>query len=55
MNENVNTFTLGEVLDLLKALIPNENFVGPPGTGNLRDLGQLSKFGLKFVKHSGPN
>ena len=24
------------------------------GTGNLRDLGQLSKFGLKFVKHSGP-
>ena len=56
MNENVNTFTLGEVLDHVESIVDsNENFVGSyPGTGNLRDLGQLAKFGLKFVKHSGP-
>ena len=55
-NENVGTFTLGEVLDHVESIVDsNDNFVGTfPGTGNLRDLGQLAKFGLKFVKHSGP-
>ena len=56
MNENVIDFTLGEVLDHVDSIIDNtENFDGIfPGVSNLRDLGNVSKFGLKFVKHSGP-
>ena len=56
MNENVVDFTLGEVLDHVSSIIDNTpNFNGTfPGVGNLRDLGNLSQNGLKFVKHSGP-
>ena len=55
-NENVTTFTLGEVLDHVDSIVDNVNgFEGIfPGTSNLRDLGNASKFGLKFVQHSGP-
>ena len=32
-----------------------DDFVGEfPGTGNLRDLGNLSAYGTSFVQHSGP-
>ncbi len=55
-NENVTTFTLGEVLDHVSSIVDNNDEVTGtfPGVGNLRDVGQLSKYGLKFVKHSGP-
>ena len=55
-NENVTTFTLGEVLDHVDSIVDNINgFEGVyPGVSNLRDLGASSKYGLKFVQHSGP-
>lgn len=56
MNENVTDFTFGEVLDHVDSIIDNnDSFEGIfPGTSNLRDLGPVSKYGLKFIKHSGP-
>ena len=56
MNENVTTFTLGEVIDHVDSIVDNVNdFEGIfPGVGNLRDLGPVSEFGLRFVQHSGP-
>ena len=56
MNENVIDFTFGEVLDHVDSIVDNnDEFNGIfPGSSNLRDLGNLSKHGLKFVKHSGP-
>ena len=55
-NENVTTFTLGEVLDHVDSIVDNVNgFVGTfPGVSNLRDIGNASQYGLKFVQHSGP-
>lgn len=55
-NENVTSFTLGEVLDHVDSIVDNINgFTGTyPGVSNLRDLGNASKYGLKFVQHSGP-
>ena len=56
MNENVTTFTLGEVLDHVDSIVDNiKGFEGTyPGVSNLRDLGNASQYGLKFVQHSGP-
>ena len=56
LNENVETFTLGEVLDHANSIVDNvSNFEGSfPGVSNLRDLGNVSPMGLKFVQHSGP-
>ena len=56
MNENVVDFTFGEVLDHVNSIVDNnDDFTGVfPGVGNLRDLGQVSQFGLRFVQHSGP-
>ena len=56
MNENITSFTLGEVSDHVDSIVDNEpSFAGVfPGVSNLRDLGDVSKFGLKFVQHSGP-
>ena len=55
-NENVTTFTLGEVLDHVDSIVDNvAGFKGTfPGVSNLRDLGNSAKYGLKFVQHSGP-
>ena len=55
-NENVTSFTLGEVLDHVDSIVDNvSGFEGLfPGVSNLRDLGNASKYGLKFVQHSGP-
>ena len=55
MNENVITFTLGEVIDHVDSIVSNvSDFTGVyPGAGNLRDLGPTSDYGLKFVQHSG--
>ena len=56
MNENVTSFTQGEVLDHVSSIVDNINtFEGKfPGSGNLRDIGNVSQFGLRFVQHSGP-
>ena len=55
LNENIETFTLGEVIDHVESMIPEiSSFDGVyPGNSNLRDLGDLDVFGRKFVKHSG--
>jgi len=56
LNNNVNTFTLGEVIDHVDSIVDNlPTFNGTyPGNNNLRDQGFLSTFGTKFVQHSGP-
>ena len=56
LNNNVNTFTLGEALDHVDSIIDNNAFFSGayPGSGNLRDLGDLATYGTKFVQHSGP-
>ena len=56
LNQNIDTFTLGEAIDHVDSIIDNTSaFVGNyPGSGNLRDLANLSPYGTKFVQHSGP-
>ena len=48
--------TLGEVINHLKTIgNSRQDFVGTvPGTGNLRDLSNLSAYGTKIIQHSGP-
>ena len=56
LNQDIAEFTLGEVIDHVDSMvgeIPNFNGVFP-GPGNLRDLGDLDKFGKRFVKHKSP-
>ena len=56
LNQNITEFTLGEVNDHVEGLITEiSNFQGvQPGISNLRDLGDVSSYGRKFVQHSGP-
>ena len=56
LNNSMADFTLGEVIDHVNSIVENTDaFVGAfPGTNNLRDLGNVSKYGTKFVQHSGP-
>jgi len=57
MNDVIGTFTLGEVADHVNSIIDNlpSGFVGIfPGDSNLRDLGNITQYGTKFVQHSGP-
>jgi hypothetical protein len=55
LNDNVNNFTLGEVIDHVDSIVDNlETFNGAfPGTSNLRDLGNTVPYGTRFVQHSG--
>jgi hypothetical protein len=55
LNYNLQSFTLGEVIDHVDSIIDNiQNFDGVyPGPCNLRDIGSLSNYGTKFVQHSG--
>ena len=55
-NENITEFTLGEVNDHVATIIEQtDNFAGIyPGTSNLRDLGNVTGFGRRFVQHSSP-
>jgi hypothetical protein len=55
LNGNINNFTLGEVIDHVDSIVDNlHTFEGTyPGTGNLRDLSNISSYGIKFVQHSG--
>ena len=56
LNENVTEFTLGEVNDHVSTIVEEvNNFVGIfPGPSNLRDMGNITLYGKKFLKHSGP-
>jgi hypothetical protein len=56
LNEEISTFTLGEVIDHVESIVENINgFSGNfPGAGNLRDLGNVTPYGVRFVQHSGP-
>lgn len=56
LNENIETFTLGQVVDHVDSIVDNiSTFNGQyPGNGNLRDLGNISPYGTRFVQHSGP-
>ena len=56
LNEDITNFTLGEVIDHVDGMVEDiVGFTGTfPGPSNLRDLGNLNRYGKKFVKHSGP-
>ena len=56
LNNNLTTFTLGQVIDHVSSIISNlDKFSGIyPGNNNIRDLGYVSTFGTKFVQHSAP-
>jgi len=56
LNESMTEFTLGEVIDHVSSIVDNlSNFVGSfPGVNNLRDLGDITSYGVKFIQHSGP-
>ena len=56
LNNNLTSFTLGEVIDHVGTIVDNINsFEGSfPGVGNLRDIADVSKFGTRFLQHSGP-
>jgi len=56
LNEDINEFTLGEVIDHVNSMIEEApGFKGVyPGLGNLRDLGDTDKYGKRFVKHASP-
>ena len=56
LNENVSTFTLGEVNDHVRSIFENITDIQGmfPGTSNLRDMGDVTAYGRKFVQHSGP-
>jgi hypothetical protein len=55
LNNNLTTFTLGQVVDHVSSIVDNlDQFVGTyPGNSNLKDLGHVSSYGTKFVQHSG--
>ena len=59
LNENLTTFTLGEVTKHVNTILENLGSSGrgqAPGNTNLRDIlpKTQSSFGTQFVKHSGP-
>jgi len=56
LNNNLESFTLGQVIDHVFTIVDNiSTFEGQfPGNGNLRDISDLSKFGTRFVQHSSP-
>ena len=56
LNNNVVGFTLGEVSDHVQSIAERrDDFSGKfPGVNNLRDLGNLTPYGTRFVQHSGP-
>jgi hypothetical protein len=62
LNGVLTEFTLGEVIDHVDSIVDNIylgqhniQFDGVfPGISNLRDLGNVSAYGTKFVQHSGP-
>ena len=60
LNESIKNCTFGEILDHVKSITDNFAIDYPKLTkstnlyNNLRDLGNISSYGTKFVQHSGP-
>ena len=56
LNRDVDELTLGEVNDHVGTIIEElDQFQGEyPGSSNLRDLGDITGFGKRIVKHSAP-
>lgn len=56
LNASITEFTLGEVIDHVDSIIDNlNNFEGlQPGSNNLRDLGNITPYGVRFVQHTSP-
>ena len=56
LNNSMSDFTLGEVIDHVNSIVDNiPGFTGVfPGNSILRDLGNITQYGTKFVQHSGP-
>ena len=56
LNNNLNEFTVGEVNNHVSSIVEDlPDFKGKfPGRSNLRDLGDVTKYGNRFVKHSSP-
>ena len=57
LNEDIQNFTLGEISSHVDSIIDNiqDLFSGQfPGPSNIRDLGDISSYGTRFVQHSGP-
>jgi len=56
LNNNIVNFTLGEVINHVDTIVENLlEFSGVyPGASNLRDLGNITPYGVKFVQHSSP-
>ena len=56
LNDNISSFTLGEINDHVGSIVEDvPGFVGDIlGVNNLRDLGNVTNYGKRFVQHSGP-
>ena len=56
LNSEVGTFTTGQINDHVKSITSElPGWIGQtPGVSNLRDFPDASKYGRKFLKHSGP-
>jgi hypothetical protein len=54
-NETLNYFTLGEAVDHVKTIVENNpKFLGNfPGASNLSTIGNLTKYGHRFLQHGG--
>ena len=52
MNTEIGDFTLGEVSDHVASII--DNIPSSLGRETIRDLGNITPYGTKFVQHSGP-
>ena len=51
LNATMGDFTLGEVTDHLNSIIDN---LTDTNSASIRDLGNITQYGTKFVQHSGP-
>ena len=55
-NNNILEFTLGQVIDHVNSIVENlPGFEGEfPGNNNIRNLGNITPYGTRFVQHTGP-
>ena len=60
LNQSIQSFTFGEIVDHVKSIVDNYSIDNPEITedinlyNNLRNLGNVSPYGTKFIQHSGP-
>lgn len=55
-NDNIKKITYSEIMNHVRSIAENlPSFTGTiPGITNIRDLGNISKYGTKIIKHSSP-